>query len=126
MTTPPELPEEPNPFQPPDESAGPMQPPPRDPYAVEQPRRYDGRTIAWTTGIILVVIALASWLFPFVGLLVPVLLLAALLFLIKQNQTVTYRSVLAGVLLGFGLGLLVTAGVCTAVFSGTIDSPLFS
>ena len=134
MTTPPELPEEPNPFAAPDDTNGPIQPPPPPPptdtsgyrYGPGDPRRYDSKTMLWTAGIIVLVIAVGTWLVPFIGLLVPVVLFVALFFLLAKDQTVRYRSVLAGVLLGLGLGLIVTAGVCQAVFSGTINSPLFS
>lgn len=132
MTIPPELPEEPNPFAGPPES-GPIPPPPPMPpdtshyrYGPGDPRRYDSRTMLWTSGIIVAVIAIGTWLVPFIGLLVPLALFVALFFLLAKDPTVRYRSVLAGVLLGLGVGLLVTAGVCTAIFNGSLNSPLFS
>jgi hypothetical protein len=51
-------------------------------------------------------------------------LLISVFFLAAKNQTVRYRSVLAGILIGLGVGLLVTAGLCTAIFSGNLPSPL--
>lgn len=128
MTVPPDLPDEPNPFEPPDESSAPIPPPPPVAYdeGTTPPKRYDTRVMLWTAGILLVVIAIASWLFPPLGLLVPVALFVSLFFLLNSNPTVRYRSILAGVLLGLGLGLFVTAGVCTAVFNGTLDSPAFT
>jgi len=78
----------------------------------------------WTAGIVVVIIAVATWLVPFIGLAVPVALLVSLLFLAAKNKSVRYRSVLAGLLLGLGVGLLVTAGLCTAIFSGSLTSPM--
>lgn len=131
MTIPPELPEEPNPFATPE--GGPIPPPPPVPpdtpqyrYGPGDPRRYDGRTMLWTAGIIVLVIAIGTWLVPFIGLLVPLVLFVALFFLLAKDPTVRYRSVLAGVLVGLGLGLIVTAGLCTAIFSGSLNSPLFN
>jgi hypothetical protein len=130
MTTPPELPEEPTPFEPPDQSPGPIPPPPPLPNVPsegeDEDRRFDTRAMLWTAGIILVVIAVASWLLPPAGLLVPVALFVSLFFLLNSHPTVRYRSVLAGVLLGLGLGLFVTAGVCTAVLNGSLSSPTFN
>lgn len=113
-SNPPELPEESNSLQPPDAAE------------TQSGSRYDSRTLWWTAGIVVLVVAVATWLLPFIGLAVPVLLLVSLLFLAAKNQTVRYRSVLAGLLLGLGVGLLVTAGLCTAIFSGTLPSPLSS
>ena len=129
MTIPPELPEEPNPFATPPEGSAPIPPPPPMPaeYAgtPEPVQRYDGRKILWTAGIVVLVIAVATWLFPPVGLLVPVVLFISLFFLLGVEKSVTYRSVLTGLLLGIGLGLIVTAGLCTAIFNGSLGSPTF-
>lgn len=135
MTDPVEPPEERNPFEPPDPSRAPVPPPPPPPppppqpeyrYSAGEQRRYDTRTMLWTTGIVVAVVAVATWIVPFVGLLVPLVLIASLFFLLNSNPTVRYRSVLAGVLLGLGIGLFVTAGICSAVFSGNLYTPLFS
>lgn len=123
-SNPPELPEESNASQSPTEDGGHVPPP--DAAEPQSGSRYDSRTVWLTAGIVVLVVAVATWLLPFIGLAVPVLLLVSLLFLAAKNQTVRYRSVLAGLLLGLGVGLLVTAGLCTAIFSGTLPSPLSS
>ena len=123
MTTPP-----PEPPSVPDDASGPLPPPPPLPPApgdAAGPRKYDTRTMLWTAGITVLVIAVLSWLVPPAGLLVPVVLFVALFFLLQKDPTVRYRSVLAGLLLGLGVGLFVTAGVCSAVFSGALTSPTF-
>lgn len=121
MTTPPELPEEPNPFEPPAPASSPIQPPPPPPpttpptlrYSEGDPRRYNVRQV-WVTALsIMAAIAVVSWFLPPLGLLVPLIFFVSLFFLLKQDPSVSYRSGLAGVLLGFGLGMLVTAGVCS-------------
>ena len=122
MTTPPELPDEPNPFEPPAPASGSIQPPPPPPppmtsptlrYSEGDPRRYNVRQV-WVTALsIMAAIAVVSWFLPPLGLLVPLIFFVSLFFLLKQDPSVSYRSGLAGVLLGFGLGMLVTAGVCS-------------
>ena len=62
-------------------------------------------------------------MFSVVICLVPVILFISLFFLLGVEKSVTYRSVLTGLLLGLGLGLLVTAGLCTAIFNGSLSSP---
>jgi hypothetical protein len=130
MTIPPELPEEPNPFAGPPEGGAPIPPPPPMPHgyagAPEPAKRYDHRKLLWTAGIVVLVVAVATWIFPPVGLLVPVILFVSLFFLFGVDRSVAYRSVLTGLLLGLGLGLIVTAGLCTAIFSGSLSSPLFN
>ncbi len=131
MTIPPELPEEPDPFAGPPEGSTPIPPPPPLPPAggVGAPgaaKRYDSRKLMWTAGIVVLVVAVATWIFPPVGLLVPVILFVSLFFLLGVERSVTYRSVLTGLLLGLGLGLIVTAGLCSAIFSGSLNSPLFN
>ena len=127
MTIPPELPEEPNPFAAPPEGSVPIPPPPPMPDgyvgAPEPAKRYDGRKVVWTAVVVVLVIAVGTWVFPPVGLLVPVILFISLFFLLGVEKSVTYRSVLTGLLLGLGLGLLVTAGLCTAIFNGSLSSP---
>jgi hypothetical protein len=123
-SNPPELPEESNASQSPTEDGGHVRPP--DAVEPQSGSRYDSRTLWWTAGTVVLVVAVATWLLPFIGLLVPLALLVSVFFLAAKNQTVRYRSVLAGLLLGLGVGLLVTAGLCTAIFSGTLPSPLSS
>jgi hypothetical protein len=98
---------------------------PEDSNAYQSGSRYDSRTVWWTVGIVVLIIAVGTWLVPFIGLAVPVVLLVSLFFLAAKNQSVRYRSVLAGLLIGLGVGLLITAGLCTAIFSGNLPSPLF-
>ena len=123
-SNPPELPEESNASQSPTEDAGHVPPP--DAAEPQSGSRYDSRTVWLTAGIVVLVVAVATWLLPLIGLAVPLALLISVFFLAAKNQTVRYRSVLAGLLLGLGVGLLVTAGLCTAIFSGTLPSPLSS
>ena len=123
-SNPPELPEESNASQSPTEDAGRVPPP--DAAEPQSGSRYDSRTVWLTAGIVVLVVAVATWLLPLIGLAVPLALLISVFFLAAKNQTVRYRSVLAGILIGLGVGLLVTAGVCTAIFSGNLPSPLSS
>lgn len=99
--------------------------PPEDGAEPRQGSRYDGRTVWATAGIVVLIIAVGTWLVPFIGLAVPVVLLVSLIFLAAKNQSTRYRSVLAGLLIGLGVGLLITAGLCTAIFSGALQSPFF-
>lgn len=122
-SNPPELPEESNASQSPTEDGGRVPPP--DPAERRSGSRYDGRTVWLTAGIVVLIVAVATWLLPYIGLALPLVLLVSVFFLAAKNQTVRYRSVLAGLLIGLGVGLLVTAGLCTAIFSGNLPSPLF-
>lgn len=121
-SNPPELPEESNASQSPTEDAGRVPPP--DTAEPQSGSRYNSRTVWLTAGIVVLIVAVGTWLLPYLGLAVPLALLISVFFLAAKNQTVRYRSVLAGILLGLGVGLLVTAGLCTAIFSGTLPSPL--
>ena len=88
--------------------------------------RYDSRTVWWTAGIVVLIVAVGTWVDPLVGLVVPVALLISLFFLAAKNPTTRYRSILAGLMLGLGVGLIVTAGLCTAIFSGNLTPLLWS
>ena len=121
-SNPPELPEESNASQSPTEDAGRVPPP--DAAEPQSGSRYDSRTVWLTAGIVVLIVAVGTWLLPYLGLAVPLALLISVFFLAAKNQTVRYRSVLAGILIGLGVGLLVTAGLCTAIFSGNLTSPL--
>jgi Flp pilus assembly protein TadB len=121
-SNPPELPEESSASQSPTEDAGRVPPP--DAAEPQSGSRYDSRTVWLTAGIVVLIVAVGTWLLPYLGLAVPLALLISVFFLAAKNQTVRYRSVLAGILIGLGVGLLVTAGVCTAIFSGNLPSPL--
>lgn len=121
-SNPPELPEESNASQSPTEDAGRVPPP--DAAEPQSGSRYDSRTVWLTAGIVVLIVAVGTWLLPYLGLAVPLALLISVFFLAAKNQTVRYRSVLAGILIGLGVGLLVTAGLCTAIFSGNLPSPL--
>ena len=123
-SNPPELPEESSASQSPTEDAGRVPPP--DAAEPQSGSRYDSRTVWLTAGIVVLIVAVGTWLLPYLGLAVPLALLISVFFLAAKNQTVRYRSVLAGILIGLGVGLLVTAGVCTAIFSGNLPSPLSS
>jgi Flp pilus assembly protein TadB len=121
-SNPPELPEESNASQSPTEDGGRVPPP--DAAEPQSGSRYDSRTVWLTAGIVVLIVAVGTWLLPYLGLAVPLALLISVFFLAAKNQTVRYRSVLAGILIGLGVGLLVTAGLCTAIFSGNLPSPL--
>jgi FtsH-binding integral membrane protein len=121
-SNPPELPEESNASPSPTEDGGRLAPP--DAAERQSGRYYDSRTLWLTAGIVVLIVAVGTWLLPYIGLVVPLVLLVSVFFLAAKNQTVRYRSVLAGLLIGLGVGLLVTAGVCTAIFSGNLTSPL--
>jgi Flp pilus assembly protein TadB len=121
-SNPPELPEESSASQSPTEDAGRVPPP--DAAEPQSGSRYDSRTVWLTAGIVVLIVAVGTWLLPYLGLAVPLALLISVFFLAAKNQTVRYRSVLAGILIGLGVGLLVTAGLCTAIFSGNLPSPL--
>lgn len=100
-------------------------PEPIEPEPVTPPSgSYDMSAFWRATVITVLVIAGVTWLIPFAGLLVPVVLVATLFF-IRASNSPQRRGAVAGVLLGCGIGLLVTAGLCTAIFSGTLPSPTF-
>lgn len=75
------------------------------------------RTTAWTVGIC----ALATYLFFFVALAIPLVMLVTLFFISKKNSP-QKRARVAGIILGCGIGLLVSAGVCGALANG-LPSP---
>ena len=121
-----------NPPERPEESDSPQSPTgdaehtPPDAAGPQQGSRYDSRTVWWTAGIVVVIVAVGTWVDPLVGLVVPVALLISLFFLAAKNPTTRYRSILAGLMLGLGVGLIVTAGLCTAIFSGNLTPLLWS
>ena len=122
MTTPPIEPPEPEPTDP----NGAV--PPQVPSGAEgaeasylPPRRYETRTL-WVTAIITVLVlsGLTAIIQPF-GLLAPLTLIMALFF-IRKDATAHRRSIVTGVILGSGIGLLTTAGICTGIFNGSVGA----
>ena len=123
MTTPPpDLPDEPElpdaaqvpPL--PDEMDLPQVPAAPDSTAV--PSRYDSRTLIYTTVATVVVIAIATAVFQPIAIVVPVLLIVSLFF-IRRDASKKRRSIVTGLILGFGIGLLVSAGICIGILSRT-------
>ena len=102
---------------PPIEPPEPETPEPRP----EPPREYDMHRLWWSAGITLAIIAVATVIFAPVALVIPVALLVDAAFISRYNSP-TKRATVAGIALGCGVGLLVSAGICTLVFNGVIPS----
>lgn len=102
-------------------SAPPPAPPPVPPPG---PNRYDTKTMVLTT----VVVGLAGPLFGLLALavdnslpllvftlaLLPILLVVGIVF-VASAKTVRRRSIGLGLVIGFGIGLLLTGGTCAVV-----------
>ena len=120
-------PQPPSPQPPPPAAEGPIPVPPKTIGPPSGPAfgsangAYDEkvlwRTTAWTVGIC----ALATYLFFFVALAIPLVMLVTLFFISKKNSP-QKRARVAGIILGCGIGLLVSAGVCSAIANG-LPSP---
>jgi hypothetical protein len=83
-----------------------------------RPPRYETAPLVVTTVVTVVVLTGLTLLNPFFGLLAPLTLIVALFF-IRASASARRRSIVTGVILGAGLGLLTTAGVCTGLFTGS-------
>jgi hypothetical protein len=106
MTTPP--------IEPPDE---PQELPPAGQLAPHAPR-YETGPLVITTLVTVIVLTGLTLLNYFLGLLAPLTLIVALFF-IRATASARRRSIVTGIILGSGIGLLTTAGVCTGILTGS-------